>query len=330
MQFRGRVARRNDDARRSGRLIAVLLGFVIAGAIAGVLALVKSETAMIGVGFALLGALIGVVYDLVDRVDQRDEGDAHRSALLASTLDQKPWLLRGLHEIAASAKAALGDDHNANLFSDLIKAKIGETQLYMQDLRRGHVKVPVNDATDETGANQTVANQAMVKQIDRVKKIVRATTIPEIDTQWWLSRAGRDYLVSNQRAVKRGVSIQRIFLWDDHSDSSDLAEVIKQQLDAGVEVLYVPIKKVRGKELKTNMAIYDDLSYNDVVFNSEKQPIYVEYYLQQSDAEQAIKRFEQLRGIATDEVPGELTQVKQALQGQAIAPVQALEIGNSS
>ncbi len=255
---------------------------------------------VVGVAIALLGALIALVYDLARRFDDRLEADDHRSALLAA-LDGTPWLLEAMRDISTNAKIALEDDQNSELFSELIRAEIGQTGLFMHDLTRGRVRVPVGEVTP------------MANQIDQVDKTVRATTIPEIDVEWWELPAGKDYLQRNKRAAERGVAIQRVVLWTEGDDSPKLAKVIREQLEAKVEVLFAKRTEVPD-ELKTNMAIYDELSYNDVVFNSDGDGIYVEYYLEPTDAQRAVARFEKLRAKAKHEVPSELPLVAEAVE----------------
>jgi hypothetical protein len=271
----------------------VLIGIVVSAGLATLLALVTSTTVLLGVCAALLGTLLGVVYDLHRRFERRVEAEDHRSALLAA-LDDAPWLLKELREIATNAKGALAEGRNRQLFEDLMREKVGETKAYMQDLKRGHIRVPAGDLTP------------MSNQIDLVKETVLATTIPEIDNGWWLSPAGRDYLRRNHEAIKRGVIIQRIVLWDEVSQA--LAQVVAEQKAAEVEVFFAQRSKVPDKKLRTNMAIYDSQSYNDVVFNSDGDGIYFEFYLDPRDAKQAVARFEQLMGFATKEVPKELAQ----------------------
>ena len=287
-----------------------MVGLAFSGMVAALLALKTSEVAVLGVGIALLGTLIVLVYELIRRFDQRGEAEDHRSALLAALDGQRTqWLLLELREIAACAKSAIDDDRNSVLFEGLIRDRIEETRLFMQDLERGRVRVPAGDVTQ--------MSTKMTNQIDNVAEIIRATTIPKLDNGWWLSTAGRDYLDRNRRAIETGVTTERIVLWDEDDDFETLARVIKQQLAAGVEVLYAKRSEIgsgtlktgtASATLKTSIAIYDDSTYNEVVFNFEGEEIYVEYYLEPSDAKKAIARFKQLHGLATKAVPPKLKQ----------------------
>jgi hypothetical protein len=271
-------------------LPAAIVGLAVSGAVGAILAVATSELAAIIVDVALLGPLIALVYELIRRFDQRVEAEDHRTALLGA-LDDSPWLLTEMRDLAVAARSALDDDDNSELFEDLIRDKIKEARRFMQDLERGRVRVPVGDVTP------------MENQIDRVTGTVRATTIPEIDSSWWLSTAGRDYLERNKRAIEKGAKIQRIVLWDEKDDGKMLAKVIEEQRAAKVDLLFAKRNEITNQRLKTNMAIYDDRTYNEVVFNSEGAGIYIEYYLEPSDAKQAIARFEQLHGLATENLP---------------------------
>lgn len=277
--------------RAASSISPILVGIALSASLATLLALITSATVLLSICLVLLGTLLGVVYDMYLRFERRVETDDHLSALLA-TVDEAPWLLKELCQIATNARSALAEDWNRQLFEELIQERVGETRAYMQDLKRGHIRVPAGDVTP------------MSNQIDLVKETVFATTIPEIDNGWWRSPAGRDYLKRNQQAIERGVSIQRIVLWSKGSET--LREVIAEQRAAKVEILFARRSEVQDKKLKTNIAIYDGQSYNDVVFNSDGDGIYFEFYLDPRDAKQAVARFEQLKGFATEEVPAEL------------------------
>jgi hypothetical protein len=300
--------KRRNPLRGREALPGAFMGLAFSGIVAALLALNTSDVAVLGVGIALLGTLIVLIYELIRRFDQRGEAEDHRSALLAALDGQRTqWLLLELREIAACAKNAIDDDRNSVLFEGLIRDRIEETRLFMQDLERGRVRVPAGDVTQ--------MSTKMTNQIDNVTEIIRATTIPKLDNEWWLSTAGRDYLDRNRRAIETGVKTERIVLWDEDDDFETLAKVIKQQLAAEVEVLFAKRSEIgsgtlktgiASATLKTSIAIYDDSTYNEVVFNFEGEEIYVEYYLEPSDAKKAIARFKQLHGLATKAVPPKL------------------------
>jgi hypothetical protein len=287
-RFAGGVSGR---ARRLGSTqgSAVLFGILLSVAIAITLVHTTKTEPLLGVCIALLGTVLTVLYGLYMRFEDRADVESHRSALLVAALDEKPWLLRELREIATYAKGMLNDHRNARLFEDLISARIRETRAYMQELQRGHIRVPAGDVTP------------MANQIDLVRETVLATTIPEIDTDWWLSLAGRDYLERNRKAIKdHKVLIQRIVLWE--KGSSGLKQMIEEQREAGVHISFAR-RKGLPDELNTNMAIYDESSYNDVVFNADRKDIYYEYYLDPDDAKKAVARFEKLRGLSSEDIP---------------------------
>src|ERR1700739_61290 len=158
----------------------VLIGVAISVALATVLALVTSTTVLIGLCAGLRGTVLTLVYDLLRRFERRVEVEDQRSVLMAA-VDDTPWLLMELRDIATSAKNVLERDRSANLFVDLMRAELGDTRAFLQDLNRGQIRVPAGDVTP------------MSNQIDLVQDTVLATTIPECDNRWWLSVAGRDY-----------------------------------------------------------------------------------------------------------------------------------------
>jgi hypothetical protein len=300
-----------SDGGRRGRLSHVLgstpplipiLSLLVPALLGVLLVVIKDTNASISVAVALLTALIIFVVELIRRVSERERAEDHRSILLAAT-DNHHWLLDGFRTIAVDANDALDDDENAELYEDLIRVKVDETRRYVQGLARGRVRVPADVVTP------------MENQIDRANVSVRATTIPKLDIGYWLSPAGRKYLEQNKKAIEKGVTIVRIVLWEDEDKGSEkLATVVREQRKIKIEVLFVKRSEISEKRLKTTMAIYDELTYNDVVFNSDGDAIYVDYYLDPADAKEAAARFEQLRGQATRDVPKELPLVAKAVE----------------
>jgi len=275
-------------------LSPLLIGIVISISVGIAVPFIGNQRVLVGICAALLGLVLTVIYDLHRRVDRRIEGDDDRSTLLAA-VDDTRWLLKDLRDIATSADTVLAERKNKNLFTGLMKAKMDDARSYMQDLKRGRIRVPAGDKT------------TMSEQLELVRKTVHATTIPEADTDWWLSTAGESYLERNKKLIKdrrRRVRIKRIVLWEEWVEGFET--VIEQQQDAGVELLFVKRSKVTDTRLCTNMAIYDGTSFNEVAFNFDCKEMYVEYYLDPSDAQQALARFEKLEGLAKSEVPSEL------------------------
>jgi len=269
----------------------LFIGIALSVGLATALALVTSTTVLLGLCAGLLGTVLTLVYDLIHRFEQRIEVEDQRSVLMAA-VDDTPWLLTELRDIAASAKNVLARDRSAPLFVDLMRADLSDTRAFLQDLSRGQIRVPTGDVTP------------MSKQIDLVVKSVFATTIPERDNEWWLSEAGRDYLDRSRRAIQgRAVDVERVILWE--KGSPQLAQVIREQLAAGVKLLFARRSELPD-ELKTSMAIYDEIIYHDIVFNADGDHLYYEYYLDAGDVQRAVARFKIIKRHATSEIPPEL------------------------
>jgi hypothetical protein len=247
----------------------------------------------------LLGALLALVYEMHRRIGHRIRA-ADRRALLLAPADAVPGLLEAMLDIATSARNTIVGSPNEQLFMELMDEKIGETKVYMHDLERGHIRVPA-------GADTPMSNQ-----IDVVKQRVQATTIAEVDTDWWLSPDGHEYLDRNAEAIaSRGVTTERIVLWQRADVSTErkakaLAEVVDKQTKAGVTLRFIDRSTIDEQNLRINMAIYDGTSYNDVAFNVDGKDIWVDYYFDPNDAKQAAARFKRLWRSARVEIPTEI------------------------
>jgi hypothetical protein len=94
--------------------------------------------------------------------------------------------------------------------------------------------------------------------------------------------------------------VKRIVLWDEVD--VQLAELVRRQEAAGVEVLYADRNSL-SEDLKTSIAIYDETICHEVIFNPDGRDIYYEYFLEKEDVHHAVSRFHRLCRVASREPP---------------------------
>jgi hypothetical protein len=283
---------RTNNARSWLRTASpVAVGILLSAGVSVVLALVASTVVLIGFCAALLGTTIALVYDLTRRFETRNDLEDQRSVLMAA-VDDHPWLLSELMHIAVGAGTVLRRPGHAPLFIDLMKAEIGRTRSFVEDISRGHLRVPSGNVTH------------MSEQIDLVTESLLATTIPESDASWWLSAGGQDYLDRNRRAIdERHVRIDRIILW--RVLDENLAEIVTRQLNAGVNVYYVE-RSTLPVDLNVSIAIYDRTIVHDVVFNSDGHDVWYAYSFDTAAAAQACDTFARIMRQASPIPPSDL------------------------
>jgi hypothetical protein len=107
------------------------------------------------------------------------------------------------------------------------------------------------------------------------------------------------------------VRTERIVLWERGDVKTErrgkaLAQVVREQRDAGVFLRFIDRSTIDEQQLLTNMAIYDESSYNDVAFNVNGKDIWVDYYFDPNDAKQASGRFNRLWRSAKEDIPPEI------------------------
>ncbi|HEX4838639.1 MAG TPA: hypothetical protein VFV03_08975 [Solirubrobacteraceae bacterium] len=257
----------------------------LVGAIA--LPLLTSTTVLLAVCVGLLGAIVTLNWDHLNRFMRRVEAENQHKQLLA-VIERTPSLARTLSAIATSAKEIVERDGNRGVFVErLMEAKLDDAETYLKGLDAGEVRVEVRGVGP------------MLQLMDIVGESLMATTIPESDDEWWHSQEGREYLELNRRAIDRGVEIKRIVLWS--TVSLELARVVVEQREAGVLLLFARLDGAAG--LRTNVAIYDGQIYHEVAYEVDGTPNAYAYCDIPSRVEGKIKLFEDLNST-TDLPPG--------------------------
>lgn len=127
-----------------------------------------------------------------------------------------------------------------SIFTTQLNREINNLNNVLGQLERDRVTISKNDAMSfgETA-------------LDSATKTVDATSYVSPGS-WWLSptgaisRGGRDYIKKNEGAVKRGVRVRRVFIFDSEKEKNDMDLVLSENKNAGVEVLYLYTSQTEG------------------------------------------------------------------------------------
>ena len=95
----------------------------------------------------------------------------------------------------------------------------------------------------------------LVKAIEQSQNRILAVSPVDIDEEWWNSSIGKKYLDAHREAINRGVSITRIFLIEELTQS--IKNIMDQQVDIGISISYISVNEL-PVELQDAFVIFDD------------------------------------------------------------------------
>jgi hypothetical protein len=129
-----------------------------------------------------------------------------------------------------------------------------------------------------------------------VRHSIKATMVARTDVHWWHSRPGRQLWQTNLDALHRGVNIQRVFMAD--KVTPELEELIREQLDAGVEAYVVTVDELRA-DLHIDLTIVDDKRIHEVMFSSGGNAMGYRYSQEPGRVNNLTAKFERILQSAT-------------------------------
>lgn len=140
------------------------------------------------------------------------------------------------------AAALSGEARTHPVFRELARRRLMECSERVRSFSRGEVLLPRREP------------QFLADQVSRARQEIRALSYVDVDLDWWLSKSGGEYIQENIRAARRGVSVRRIFIYDDWS--KDIQRIVHLYSTGGIEVLRVSVQ-VLPPALHRNLLIVD-------------------------------------------------------------------------
>jgi hypothetical protein len=128
-----------------------------------------------------------------------------------------------------------------------------------------------------------------------LKREMLATSVPSIDLEWWKSPEGQQYWSLQEKAIQRGVSIRRVFIYDTWTDEID--DMARTQRSAGAKVGRVHSDKL--KNLACISAIWDSKIAIEVesVLGTGGATEFA-YYVAPSGIDRIKRRYERIERLA--------------------------------
>lgn len=259
----------------------VALGALITVVVAVLVYFVTDDHFLLAIVAVMLGIVIALQIEGLARFERRSTREDRHSRIMAAA-ESLPWLSAVLEEIAEAARSIASHPELQPLI-DIAEKELKLAKEHLANLRHGQFRA---DAADST---------ILFDETDRAERKMLATFLQRFDLQWWSSELGRHYWAVNRQASERGVEIQRIFIYDEWTP--ELEQVVREQSDAGIDVMAVPGDLV-PRDCRVAMVIWDDRLVYQGELNSDGETINVIYSVSKADVDSRLSQFNRIRRFA--------------------------------
>jgi len=233
---------KRENNERTERLTLVT-GVVLSVAL-GVFFYFRTDLSTALATFAgLIGITITLQIESLFR-ERRDREEATRQQRLIERIESVAWMPE-LLDHALSAMGVIEQTYRSTMAVDLARKAFDDCLAQLKDLQRGHYSTP--DTEDSP-------NSPFYALTEQLRHSLLTTAIGE-DLEWWLHPSvSRTYWHLNVQALRRGVTIRRIFIYEDWTD--ELAKVATLHHESGVQVFRVAREQLPAT-LRINLIIWD-------------------------------------------------------------------------
>lgn len=234
-----------------------IVGFVISAGVSAILLVTGQDTiSSITLGFVL--AALTQLFDLQKRHSDSEERILQASAL-SEALFRDEWLLVNIRQIVSDYFSVERRDVQRDFFLEKARNSIEECSMTLTELAKGRVTV--------TREEQMVVLEELLRTAR-----VQARGVSYITFQnWWRTQVGRNYLLENERAIRKGIRITRIFI-SPRDRVQELRDLAVEHHKIGVDV-YIAIEEEQPSELLESYLIVDDtiVSKSQIILGGQFQ-----------------------------------------------------------
>ncbi|GAB2707811.1 hypothetical protein [Nocardia thraciensis] len=255
----------------------LVVGALISVTVAVIFYVRPDTKSAFGVFAGLLCAALTLQIQTITMERRHMVADARRQRTL-DAIDSISWLpdvLDSILESATRVERQFGATPAAEAFRNSFQSCLAA----LADLERGHFTMPYGDLS-------------MTYSLTRnCRKTLWATSVQDIDLSWWTSPKSQTYWTLQQDALRRGVSITRVFIYTTLTD--ELERLAGVQRDAGLNILLVDGKQL-PPQLKTDIVIWDESCAYETRSNASGEPILNFYTVSQQDVQNMVHQFQRI------------------------------------
>lgn len=271
----------NGKARKLTISIGAVLSVVVS-----IFFYIRTDTPTALATFAgLLVVTITLQVETIFRERQDLERETRQQRLVLR-VESLPWLADWLDQAAGSMES-IENSYGGTMAVNLARAAFRECQAQLADLRRGHYATSDEDESPRSPVRALTEN---------LSKSLLATSVGE-DINWWLQESSHRnvYWSLNEQALRRGVTVERIFIYRDWT--SEVEKAAKLQHDSGVHVWRVREDHL-PQTLRINIMLWDGVCGLEFHSNSAGTAIGQRFTFEREDLELMIDRFNLIKSSA--------------------------------
>ena len=174
---------------------------------------------------------------------------------LAGELAATPRLEQLLHETAEAVRIA--DKSEEPLMKYILDTRLNSLQRHTDAVRQGRFVV---DEDEMPGF--------ALEMVQSAKQSILATSYVQFNA-WWDTPWGRRYEELNVDALKRGVTITRIFIFSSKADFESARKHLETQSKAGIDVRFAMANEL-GIQITSDMVVVDNRLAGELRLTPEK------------------------------------------------------------
>jgi hypothetical protein len=273
---------RDRDVRLE--IVVLLSGVAFSAGLAIVMYVLGKESGLANI-FSLLGGMVGLVITLQSESlvrANRSTREIVGAGRTLSLIHAVPWAGTPLNR-ALDAAGKVDAKYPGSIVAQLSREYLDGFVARIEDLARGKTEVPYYD------------DSLIHLLTEHCEQPILATSMQEISANWWSTPGGERSWQLQLDAMKRGVRITRIFIYDRWDTRLD--QLAQRQHAEGVDTFRVRRSKL-PPELKVDMILWDNLCLFEARANASGDAINREYSFSPSELASARKRFEIIRSAA--------------------------------
>lgn len=256
-----------------------IAGFILS-LVVSIALLVAQQDTITSITLGLVLATLTQLFDMQKRHSDSEERILQANAL-SQTLYRDEFLLTQVQKIVDSYQAAnkgeIQRNSFAKFFADKARTAIIECAKTLAELSKGHVTI--------TRLEQTVILEELLQMAHE-----KARAVSHISYEWWWrSPIGESYLRENEKAIRKGITITRIFIVP-RAKIDELKNLIYEHHQAGVDV-WIAIQEEQSPELLGVYLIVDEsiVSKTQLGFDGQFRGAYIT--VEPYEIESAIRDF---------------------------------------
>lgn len=231
----------------------------------------------------LLGIIMTMQWQQMAKERRRAEHESRLGSMLAK-IERSDWLTDEI-ECMLGSVTKIEQDYPGTPAMAACRQAMADCRARLVDLEAGRFRFPYTD------------NELALRMCESMRHEFLAISVSGIDLRWWLAPEGQRYWQIQRDALDRGVTIRRVFIYDEWSD--ELAAIARAQADAGVRV-----RRVQQDALPVGargiMGIWDGGCGLEVSYDASGQAVLFSYSVAEPDLHRLRSQFELVERMAID------------------------------